>query len=255
MEADRQTERMESQPARQIAPPLVQVVIPALDEESTIGDVIKDLGRIGFSRVRVVDNGSKDRTAERAREAGAEVLVEPIPGYGRACWTGCLHLDPQVEWILFCDADGSDRLDDVPRLLDKAREADFILGNRRSRKEDRRHMTFTQNFGNGLATFLIRLGWGHRYYDLGPLRLIRRRLFESIGMRDRGFGWTLEMQVRAVEEGAVITEIPVGYRRRMGGRSKISGTLKGSVSAGVVILSTLGLLLFRRLVTGWKDRS
>ena len=116
-------------------------------------------------------------------------------------------------------------------------------------------MTFAQNFGNGLATFLIQLGWGHRYHDLGPLRLIRRRLFESIGMRDRGFGWTLEMQVRAVEKGAVITEIPVGYQRRMGGRSKISGTLKGSVSAGVVILSTLGLLLFRRLATGGKDRT
>ena len=169
-----------------------------------------------------------------------------MQGYGRACWTGCVCLEPDVEWILFCDADGSDQLNGVIRFLEEAREADFVLGDRRSRKEGRSLMTLAQNFGNGLATFLIRLGWCYRYFDLGPLRLIRRGLFESIGMIDRGFGWTLEMQVRAVEEGATIAEIPVGYRRRQGGRSKISGTVKGSVTAGVVILSTLARLWFRR---------
>jgi len=222
---------VESREARNVGPgaprriphAVVQVVIPALDEEATIGDVVGDLRRMGFSRIRVVDNGSWDRTPDRAREAGAEVLMEPVAGYGRACWTGCAHLDPQVEWLLFCDADGSDRLDDLGRFMESASTADFVLGDRRSRKEGRRHMTFAQNFGNGLATFLIRLGWGHRYHDLGPLRLIRRHLFELIGMQDRGFGWTLEMQVRAVEERAAIAEIPVGYRRRMGGDPRFRG--------------------------------
>ena len=245
---------MDFQSASGIALASVQVVIPALEEEATVGQVVADLRRIGFTRIRVVDNGSVDRTAELAREAGAEVLIEPVPGYGQACWTGCGRLDPEVEWILFCDADGSDRLDDVNLFLEKAREADFILGDRRSRKEGRRHMTFAQNFGNGLATFLIGFGWGFQYHDLGPLRLIRRSLFESIGMNDRGFGWTLEMQVRAVEERAAVAEIPVGYRRRQGGRSKISGTLKGSMTAGIVILKTLACLWLRRLTRRGKGK-
>jgi glycosyltransferase involved in cell wall biosynthesis len=224
----------------------VQVVIPALDEEATIGSVIADLRRIGLTRIRVVDNGSVDATADRARQAGAEVLVESVGGYGQACWTGCRKLDSEVEWILFCDADGSDHLDQLDLFLEAARAADLVLGDRRAARESRRQMTAVQNFGNALATSLIRMGWGHPYHDLGPLRLIRRSLFEAIGMRDRGFGWTLEMQVRAVELGARIIELPVGYRQRQGGRSKISGTLKGSVGAGTIILTTLGRLWWRR---------
>jgi len=198
--------------------------------------------------VRVVDNGSTDATVERARAAGAEVLVETRRGYGQACWTGTESLAPEVEWILFCDADGSDDLGDIERLIaEAAAGADFVLGDRRARAEARAVMTPVQNFGNALSAALIRIGWAHQYRDLGPLRLVRRTLYEKIGMRDRGFGWTIEMQVRAVELGARIVELPVGYRRRQGGRSKISGTIKGSVQAGTIILSTIARLAWRRV--------
>jgi glycosyltransferase involved in cell wall biosynthesis len=206
----------------------IQVIIPALDEEATLPTVVETLRALGFTRIRVVDNGSTDATVARARAAGAEVRVEPRRGYGQACWTGAQDLTPEVEWLLFRDADGSDDPRDVACLLAAAEaEAELVLGDRRTRPEARAVMTPVQNFGNALAVGLIHLGWGHLYRDLGPLRLIRRSLFESLALRDRGFGWTIEMQVRAVELGARIVELPVGYRRRQGGRSKISGTLKG----------------------------
>ena len=225
----------------------IQVIIPALDEEDTIAKVVRTLRELGLSRVRVVDNGSSDQTAAVARQAGAEVITESRRGYGQACWSGYQELNPEVEWILFCDADGSDDLRDIERLVEAARQgAHFILGNRRASAKARGAMTPVQQFGNGLATTLIRLGWRQRYGDLGPLRLIRRDLLERIDMQDRGFGWTIEMQVRAVEEGARIVELPVGYDRRGGGRSKISGTMRGSVAAGTIILTTLAQLGWRR---------
>lgn len=225
----------------------IQVIIPALDEEETIGGVVAALRTQGLKRIRVVDNGSTDRTAQVATDAGAEVLHEPERGYGRACWEGYQDLDTEVEWVLFCDADGSDNLADVGRLVTEAESgADFILGNRRASAAARGAMTPVQQFGNGLATTLIRWGWGERYGDLGPLRIVRRSLLEKIDMQDRGFGWTIEMQVRAAEEGAKIVELPVGYRRRGGGRSKISGTIRGSVAAGTIILTTLGHLWLNR---------
>lgn len=231
----------------------VQVVIPALNEEATIADVVARLHGLGLERVRVVDNGSTDETVPRARAAGAEVVVERCRGYGQACWTGTRDLPPEVEWILFCDADGSDDLRDIGRLIAEAEAgADFVLGDRRARAEARAVMTPVQNFGNALSVALIRLGWGHHYRDLGPLRLVRRSLYDAIGMRDRGFGWTIEMQVRAVELGARIAEPPVGYRRRQGGRSKISGTIKGSVQAGTIILSTLAALAWRWVAPGLR---
>ncbi|MBT5900727.1 MAG: glycosyltransferase family 2 protein [Opitutaceae bacterium] len=225
----------------------IQVIIPALDEEATIGGVVVSLREQGLTRIRVVDNGSEDCTAEVAREAGAEVLSEPARGYGRACWRGYQQLDPAVKWILFCDADGSDDLADVARLIAEAQQgADFVLGNRRASAAARGAMTPVQQFGNGLATTLINWGWRQNYGDLGPLRLVGRALLERIDMKDRGFGWTIEMQVRAAEEAANIVEIPVGYRRRGGGRSKISGTVRGSVAAGTIILTTLGYLWLNR---------
>lgn len=225
----------------------IQVIIPALDEEATIGGVVASLREQGLTRIRVVDNGSDDRTAEVAAESGAEVLTQPIRGYGRACWEGYQQLDTAVEWILFCDADGSDDLTYVARLVAEAQNgADFALGNRRTSAAERGAMTPVQQFGNGLATTLINLGWRQNYGDLGPLRLIRRSLLERINMQDRGFGWTIEMQVRAAEEKANIVEIPVGYRRRGGGRSKISGTVRGSLAAGTIILTTLGDLWLNR---------
>lgn len=227
------------------------VIIPALNEEAALPRVLRDLRSLGISRIRVVDNGSTDRTASVARELRADVLCEPIRGYGAACWRGMGEMGDGPEWVLFCDADGSDDLSELPRFFAAvAAGADMVLGNRRASLAGRQAMTPQQNFGNALATTLIRLGWRYRYEDLGPLRLIRRTALERIAMRDRGFGWTVEMQVRAIEERLKIVEIPVGYRRRQAGRSKISGTLVGSVRAGTVILSTIGRLWLRRAARG-----
>ncbi|MDY7019823.1 MAG: glycosyltransferase [Cyanobacteriota bacterium] len=223
----------------------VLVIIPVLNEEATIATVINALKQLNLTRIRVVDNGSIDNSIAEAKKAGAEVILEPHKGYGRACWRGLQNISDCIEWILFCDGDGSDDLSELP-LFFAQNNTDFILGNRRATSQGRSAMTPVQNFGNGLATFLIYLGWGYRYHDLGPLRLIRRSALEAIQMQDRGFGWTVEMQARAVELNLKIQEIPVNYHRRQGGRSKISGTLSGSLKAGTIILSTLGSLYIQR---------
>ena len=224
----------------------VLVIIPVLDEERTIAGVVEELKSQGLTAIRVVDNGSSDRSATVAAAAGAEVLFEPKPGYGQACWRGLQHIPAQIEWILFCDGDGSDDLGCLGQFLNLRNEYDLILGDRRGTDRGKAVMTPVQHFGNGLAGWLIDLGWGHKYHDLGPLRLIRRSSLERIAMQDRGFGWTVEMQVRAVETDLKIIEIPVNYRRRQGGKSKISGTISGSVRAGIIILSTLGKLYWSR---------
>ncbi|MEL6439887.1 MAG: glycosyltransferase family 2 protein [Cyanobacteria bacterium J06621_8] len=220
----------------------VLVIIPVRDEELTIGNVVQELRDLGLTKIRVVDNGSSDRSAEVARAAGAEVVSEPRAGYGRACWRGLQELDQEIEWILFVDGDGSDDLSCLPDFWRLRTKSDLILGDRRATAQGKAVMSPVQHFGNGLASWLIRWGWGYQYHDLGPLRLIRRSALEQIGMKDRGFGWTVEMQVRAVEEGLKISELPVNYRPRQGGKSKISGTISGSIQAGVIILSTIGKL-------------
>ena len=222
------------------------VIIPVRNEAATLAAVIQSLHGCGTPQIRVVDNGSTDGSAAIAAQLGVTVLHEPIPGYGRACWRGMQHLPPHIQWILFCDGDGSDDLMQVPQFLALCDRADLILGNRTATVDGRAALTPVQRFGNRLATALIWLGWGYRYRDLGPLRLIRRSALERIQMQDRGFGWTVEMQVRAIECGLRIWELPVGYHVRQGGKSKISGTIGGSVKAGVIILSTLGRLYWRR---------
>ena len=231
----------------------VAVIIPVRDEEITIKSVIKSLQFYGLQNILVVDNGSKDSSTAQAEAVGAKVVSEPIPGYGRACWRGLQHLNFETEWILFCDGDGSDELQQIPNLLAKRAEFDLILGNRRATTNGRKAMTPIQNFGNGLATFLMGLGWGHWYQDLGPLRLIRSSALAQINMQDRGFGWTVEMQARAIECGLRICEIPVGYHPRQGGRSKISGTLSGSIRAGTIILATLGKLYLQSIIRFLKE--
>ncbi len=224
----------------------ILTIIPVRNEETTIAQVISSLQMYGLNKIRVVDNGSSDRSATCAREAGAEVLFEPIPGYGRACYCGLQNLPAEIDWILFCDGDGSDDFTCLPEFFRLGDRYDLIIGDRRSTPEGKAAMTPVQNFGNSLASCLIGWGWGYWYNDLGPLRLIRRSALAKIEMTDRGFGWTVEMQVRAIEEQLSIVEIPVIYHPRQGGKSKISGTISGSIQAGTIILGTLGKLYWHR---------
>ena len=228
----------------------VLVIIPVRNEEATIAGVIKDLQSFGLLNIRVIDNGSSDRSATVAAAVGAKVLFEPKPGYGRACWRGLQNIPAEIEWVLFCDGDGSDDLECLPEFLSLREKYDLILGDRRATDRGKQVMTPVQHFGNGLAGWLIDLGWGYKYHDLGPLRLIRRTDLDRIRMQDRGFGWTVEMQVRAIEENLKIVEIPVNYRPRQGGKSKISGTISGSFQAGTIILSTLAKLYWSKIVGG-----
>ncbi len=218
----------------------ILVLIPALNEAGSIADVIGRLSQLGCSNVRVVDNGSVDGTADLARQAGASVVREPVAGYGMACWRGLQDLPESIRWILFCDADGCDDLEALPLFLDAARNgADLVLADRLSRFSSAEKLTLPQRFGNRLAVVLIKLIWGARFNDLGPMRLVSRALLDKIAMQDRGFGWTVEMQIRAVQLDAPFAEIPVHYRSRTHGRSKISGTIRGVFIAGSTILSTI----------------
>ncbi|HBY58600.1 MAG TPA: glycosyl transferase [Solibacterales bacterium] len=225
--------------------PVVAAIIPALNEAESLANVVHALQRLGIHHVRVVDNGSTDATAAIARQSGAEVLTEPARGYGAACWRGLQDLPAAIDWILFCDADGSDDLARLPAFLQLTRQYDFILGARQSSSEAS-GVNWAQRIGNAVATTGIALGWGHRYRDMGPFRLIRRDALDRIQMRDRTWGWTLEMQVRAVEEGLRIAELLVRSLPRQGGHSKIGGSLLGGIRAGAKILWTLAALFLRR---------
>nr|BBJ02396.1 glycosyl hydrolase [Marinobacter nauticus] len=224
----------------------ILVVIPAHNEEGSVGAVIRRLTDQGLTAIRVVDNACTDHTAERAAEAGAKVVVEPKLGYGMACWRGLQDIPDHIEWVLFCDADGCDDIEAWPQFHSAALSGcDFVLANRLASPNSYRHLTFAQRFGNRLATGLIAVFWKDRFHDLGPMRLIRLDQLDRINMRSRGFGWTVEMQVRVAELSIMWREIPVTYRPRKYGKSKISGTVKGVVLAGVVILSTIAKHSFR----------
>lgn len=224
----------------------VVAIIPARNEEASIGLVLSDLPPLGG--VIVVNNGSDDGTAEVAKSRGAQVVDEIEQGYGVACMAGLAELDRSVNAgtlrepriVAFLDADYSDH----PELFSQLAapilngEADFVLGSRLLGDREPGAMTPQSVFGNRLACFLMRQLWGVCYTDLGPFRLIRYDLLRALGMRDRNFGWTIEMQIKAAAAGLRIVEIPVPYRRRIG-KSKISGTLSGSIMAGAKILYTI----------------
>ena len=220
----------------------ILVIIPVRDEASTIAKVINALQSYNLNKIRVIDNGSKDGSGEIATQNNAEVICEEQPGYGQACWRGLQQVPDSIEWFLFCDGDGSDDLSCLPQWFQLREKYDFILGDRRATTSGRSVMAPVQHFGNVLATNLLAWGWGYRYYNLGPLRLIRRDKLEKFTMSDRGMGWTVEMQVRAIELKLRILELPVNYLPRQGGKSKISGTIKGSIQAGTIILTTLAKL-------------
>jgi glycosyltransferase involved in cell wall biosynthesis len=224
----------------------VAVIIPALDEVASIRSVVESIPRGVIAQVYVVDNGSTDRTAELARQAGAEVVSEPRRGYGSACLAGIAALLPRTEVVVFMDADGSDDPAQLPELIAPiARgEADLVVGSRTLGVAERGALTPQQRFGNALASQWLRLRYGLAATDLGPLRAIRRASLNQLAMSDRDYGWTVEMQIKAARARLRYREIPVRYRRRVG-RSKISGTLRGTVLAGAKILFTLARYEFR----------
>lgn len=217
----------------------IGVVIPTRNEAASLPQVLRAiLPRV--AEVIVVDTASTDGTPEVAQRLGARVVAEPRRGYGRACLAGIAVLSPDVDTVLFMDADAADRPEDLPALLAPigAGEADLVIG-ARCLGVERGALTPQQRFGNALACLLIRLIWGVRYSDLGPFRVIRRDALARLGMRDETWGWTVEMQVRAARQGLRVREVPVGYRRRIG-TSKISGTLSGTIKAGWKILWVIG---------------
>jgi glycosyltransferase involved in cell wall biosynthesis len=226
---------------------VVDVVIPALDEERALPAVLAELPRgelacggvaVRVRRVVVADNGSRDRTAEVARAGGAEVVHEPRRGYGSACLRAlaALAADPP-DVVVFLDGDHSDHPAELPALLAPlADEAvQLVIGSRTLGQRERGSLTPQQRVGNAIACVALRVLYRVRYSDLGPFRAIRWRALESLRMRDRDYGWTVEMQVKAARRGLAHAEVPVSYRRRIG-VSKVSGTIRGTVGASRKIL-------------------
>lgn len=218
----------------------IGVIIPALNEEAAIGDVVRAVLAAGAGQIAqclVVDNGSTDLTAARAFGAGAQVITEPARGYGAACLAGLAALAMDVEIVVFLDGDGSDAPEDFASLVAPilAGQADLVIGSRIAGHMEKGAMTAPQRFGNWLAPALIRALWGVHFTDLGPFRAISRSALERLAMRDRDYGWTVEMQIKAARMGLRCLECPVQYRRRIG-KSKISGTVRGVVRAGGKIL-------------------
>ena len=221
---------------------MISVIIPALDEEEPIAAVVRDCLTTGLpAEVIVVDNGSTDRTTERARAAGAKVVSEPRPGYGRACAAGIRALSPECDLVVFLDGDGSDCPEFMPQLVDPIRrgEQDFVIGSRTRGKREPGSMNFQQVFAGRVAGALLRLLYGVRYSDMCPFRAIRRDGLERLGMKEPTYGWNLEMQMRAARAQMRILEVPVNHRCRTGGESKVSGTLRGTFVAGARIIATL----------------
>ncbi|MCB0788433.1 MAG: glycosyltransferase family 2 protein [Flavobacteriales bacterium] len=222
---------------------VVDVIIPAFNEEEAVGHVVRDIPKELVREVVVVNNASSDRTRQRAEEAGATVLDQPLRGYGNACLLGIAHLrdkERRPDVVVFLDGDHSDHPEELPRLLAPIAEdqADLVIGSRALGTREAGSMTPQQVFGNRLACTLMRWLYGVHYTDLGPFRAIRWEALERLGMQDRNYGWTVEMQVKAARQRLPYAEVPVDYRRRIG-FSKVSGTLKGTIMAGYKIIATI----------------
>lgn len=224
--------------------PIVDVIIPARNEEAAIGKVIRDIPRDLVREIIVCNNNSTDKTSELALIAGATVIHQPERGYGNACLFAIEHIKQKPasthpDIIVFLDGDYSDFPSEMNSLIDPIISGkDLVIGSRIKGERYSGSMTTPQLFGNWLATNLIRYFYGHRFTDLGPFRAIRWKKLLDLGMRDRDFGWTVEMQVKALKQRLVCAEVPVSYRKRIG-KSKISGTVTGVVLAGHKILWTI----------------
>ena len=228
-------------PTAIIASVRTAVIIPAHNEEESIGRVLRAIPRGLVEEIVVVDNASDDGTARVARANGATILEEPRRGYGAACLRGIEYLESKrPDAVVFLDADFSDTPEEMPRLLAplESGRAEFVLGSRLLGQREPGALPLHARAGNRVATILMRLLYGTRYTDLGPFRAIRFDRLLDLHMQDRDFGWTAEMQVRAAAMKLRVIEVPVSYRRRIG-RSKITGTLSGTLRAGHKILLTI----------------
>lgn len=239
---------MPEQTAQHNANPFTSVVVAALNEEEAIGQVIQRIPRDIANEIIVVDNGSTDRTAEVASAAGARVILEPQRGYGRAYRAGLRAISPHSRIVVFLDGDGSDCPEMMNRLVQPIIEGthDFVIGSRTRGRRERGSMNPHQVFAGYMVGFFLSLLYGVRSTDMGPFRAIRREALENLQLREETYGWPLEMQMKAARSGLRILEVPVDYRRRAGGESKIAGTLWGSIKAASRILFTLARIAVQR---------
>ena len=224
--------------------PKVVVLIPAFNEENAVGKVVADIPKHLVDEVVVVNNNSTDKTSEAAKREGATVLFEEIKGYGNACLKGMEYLahtrKEKTDIVVFIDADYSDYPEDIEKLIEPilAGRAQMVIGSRALGKREDGSMTVPQVFGNWLATTLIKIIYGAKFTDLGPFRAINYQSLLDLSMQDKTYGWTVEMQVKAVKQKMSFEEVAVDYRNRIG-FSKISGTVKGTVLAGYKIITTI----------------
>ena len=226
----------------------IAIIIPALNEADNLTILLPQLQSYNPGQVLVCDNGSTDTTRDIVEKHGVRWVYESRRGYGSACYAGTQQLRPECDIVVFIDADLSD---DASKLADLVKpvienDCDFVLGARVVSMREAGSTTFAQRIANWLFPFLIKLGWGFTYTDMGPFRAIRRSCLETMDMKDRAFGWTIEMQIRAVELDLRIREIPVPYRKRSHGQSKISGSLIGAMRAAYWIIRTCCLLWFTK---------
>lgn len=228
--------------------PFISVIIAALNEEEAIAHVIKAVPKDLVDEIIVVDNGSKDRTAEIAARAGARVVKQPVPGYGRAYQTGVRSVSPDSEIIVFIDGDGSDCPEMMDRLVTPITEgkAEFVIGSRTRGNREAGSMNWHQVFAGYMIGAFLRILYGVRSTDMGPFRAIRRDTLERLKLREETYGWPLEMQMRAARAHVRTMEVPVDYRRRAGGQSKIAGTVRGSILAATRILFTFARIALQR---------
>jgi glycosyltransferase involved in cell wall biosynthesis len=225
----------------------VSLIIPALNEEESLADVLASVPATVVDEIIVVDNGSTDRTAAVARHAGVQVVTEPRKGYGAACWSG-FKASEDAGVLVFMDGDGSFQPGDIPRLTEPIANgtADLVLGSRTLGIEGAKAIPFHARFGNRLVAFIIGLISAIRITDLGPFRAISRKTLENLSMQERTYGWPCEMIIKAGKLGYRVFEVPVTYRPRTGGKSKVSGTIAGSIRAAIAML---------RVTVRWSFRS